>query len=345
MNSTAPLRIGLIGAGMISEHHLIAWSRTSAARVVAVCDPDRARAQARAREFGIAAAYGDAADMIAHADIDAVDIASPRERHAEQVRSAAQRGLPVLCQKPLAPTYDEAERLVSEVEGRCRLMVHENWRFRPFYRRIKQWIDEGRVGSIKSAVMTVRGAGFAAGADGKFPALERQPFMRDEARLAVTESLIHQIDVVRWLTGPLQVLAARLGRTCPAIKGEDRAMIMMSRADGVPAIVDGDFAAPGYGPRSADTFELVGTRATILFDKMRLSLLGHEAMTEAFDRAQCYQASFDDCIRHFVECLRSDAEFETNPRDNLQTLRLVEDTYRLAGPIASPGDRRRPGCA
>ena len=345
MTAPVPLRVGLIGAGMISRYHLIAWSRLGTARVVAICDPDRARAEARAREFGVLAVYADAADMIAHESLDAVDIASPRERHAEQVLLAAARGLPTICQKPLAPTYEEAERLVAEVGGNCRLMVHENWRFRPFYRRTRQWVDEGRVGSIRSAAMTVRGSGFIAGADGRFPALERSPYMRDLPRLAVSESLIHHIDVLRWLVGPLQVLAARIGRTCPEISGEDRAAIMMSSADGVPVLVHGDTAAPGYPPRAGERFELIGTRATVLFDDMRLSLSGKDTTAEAFDFAASYQASFDGCIRHFVECLRSGAEFETNPCDNLQTLRLVEDTYRLAGPIAGPDGHRQLGCA
>ncbi|HEX2114294.1 MAG TPA: Gfo/Idh/MocA family oxidoreductase [Alphaproteobacteria bacterium] len=345
MTPPVPMRVGLIGAGMISHYHLIAWSRLGSARVVAICDPDRTRAEARAREFGIAAVYASAEDMLAHEALDALDIASPRERHAEQVRLAAARGVPALCQKPLVPTYEEAERLIAEVDGKCRLMVHENWRFRPFYRRTRQWIDERRVGSLRSAAMTVRGSGLIAGADGRFPALERQPFMRDVPRLAVTESLIHHIDVVRWLVGPLQVLAARIGRTCPVIKGEDRATIMMSSADGVPVLVDGDMAAPGYPPRAVERLELTGTRATILFEDKRLSLIGKDATMEAFDLAACYQASFDDCIRHFIECLLLDAPFETDPRDNLQTLRLVEDTYRLAGPIASSDGHRRPGCA
>jgi predicted dehydrogenase len=345
MTASTALRVGLIGAGMISLYHLIAWSRLGSARVVAICDRDRARAEARAREFNIPTVYTDAAEMIAREPLDAVDIASPRERHAEHVRLAAARGLPALCQKPLAPTYDEAERLAAEVEGKCRLMVHENWRFRPFYRRARQWIDEGRVGAIRSAAMTVRGSGFVAGPDGKFPALERSPYMRDLARLAVSESLIHHIDVLRWLAGPLRVLAARIGRACPAIRGEDRAAIMMAGPDDVPVFVHGDTAAPGYPPRAVERLELIGTRATIIFEDVRLSLAGARPENEMFDLAECYQASFDDCIRHFVECLRSGAAFETNPRDNLETLRLVEDTYRLAGPIAGPDGRREPGAA
>jgi len=69
------------------------------------------------------------------------------------------------------------------------------------------------------------------------------------------------------------------------------------------------------------------------FADLRLSLSGAESESVAYDRDEIYQASFDAVIRHFVKCLESGAAFETAPEDNLETLRLVEDTYRLAGPI------------
>src|SRR5258706_352305 len=82
---------------------------------VAICDPDQARAQARASAFGVAAIHADAASMIAHELLDAIDVASPREHHADHVRMAAARGLPVLCQKPLTPTLADAEALIAEI--------------------------------------------------------------------------------------------------------------------------------------------------------------------------------------------------------------------------------------
>ena len=61
-----------------------------------------------------------------------------------------------------------------------------------------------------------------------------------------------------------------------------------------------------------------------------LRLLGPLPRTASFDFAAGYQASFDTAIRHFVDCLRSGAAFETDIADNLETLRLVEDAYRAA---------------
>jgi predicted dehydrogenase len=89
-------------------------------------------------------------------------------------------------------------------------------------------------------------------------------------------------------------------------------------------------AAPGYPARPPDRLEIVGTKASVVFDDWALRLLGHRPRNESYDRDRGYQQSFDGVIAHFVECLASGAPFETGPADNLETLRLVEDAYAAA---------------
>ena len=109
-----PLRIGLVGAGMVSRHHLLAWAELAGqASVVAVADPSHDNAARRMAEFGIIRAFDEAEAMLAATELDAVDIAAPRQMHAPLVRLAAKRGLPVLCQKPLAPNLFEAIELAA----------------------------------------------------------------------------------------------------------------------------------------------------------------------------------------------------------------------------------------
>ncbi|HMR34376.1 MAG TPA: Gfo/Idh/MocA family oxidoreductase [Geminicoccaceae bacterium] len=80
------MRIAIAGAGMISRHHLLAWRKLAPeVEVVAVCDPDRSRAEARAGEFGIAGVHDSAEAMLDGVAIDALDVASPRETHAAWV--------------------------------------------------------------------------------------------------------------------------------------------------------------------------------------------------------------------------------------------------------------------
>ncbi len=111
-----PLRVALAGAGMISWYHLTAWRKLGErVRLVAVCDPDVDKATRRAREFDIPNVYRDADAMFAAEAIDALDVASPRETHAAWVEAAAARGIDVLCQKPMTPTFAESEALVLRV--------------------------------------------------------------------------------------------------------------------------------------------------------------------------------------------------------------------------------------
>jgi D-apiose dehydrogenase len=317
---------------MISQHHLIAWSRLGErVRLVAVADPDRGKAEARAKAFGIPAVYTDVSAMLAAGDIDAIDVASPRETHGANVEMAAARGIDILCQKPLAPTLALSEALVAGVGGRARLMVHENWRFRPWYREMKRWLDAGAAGEPLLGIMTVLSAGLVPDAEGKRPDLVRQPFMAGETRFLMAEALIHHIDVVRWLMGPLRVVSARANRSVEVVKGEDLAVIFMETAAGAPVTVTGAMAAPGFPARGLERFELIGARASIVLTGTELALKGPETRTETYDFTEGYQASFDNTIAHFVECLETGRPFETNPSDNLETLRLVEHAYWAAG--------------
>lgn len=325
------LRVGLIGAGDIAHYHLAAWAKCADARVLAICDRELARARAKAEAFGIDQVFDDAARMLETLELDAVDVATWRDSHGPLVRLAADHGRPALCQKPLAGTLADAEALVGEVEGRIRLMVHENRRFAPYFRTIGRWIADGRLGDLRQAHMIMHRSGFLKGPDGQRPAVARTPRMGTEQRLLVAETFIHQLDVLRWLIGPLRVLQARTLHTEPDMPGETLATLMLESGAGVPVILSGSFVAPGFGAAVSDRLELIGSRASIILDCDRLEIRGGAAEELSFDMKAAYQACFDHAIAHFADCLRSGRPFESDARDNLETLRLVEDAYALAG--------------
>ena len=332
-----PLRIGLIGAGMVSRHHLIAWaSIADQARVVAVADPSADNAARRATEFAIANTYANAEAMLAAGELDAIDIAAPREMHAPLVRLAAAKRLPVLCQKPLAPNLQQATDLAAEVSDLTRLMVHENWRFRGYYRDAAAWLREGRIGNVKQAQLTLLTSGVLPGPDGLCPALERQPFMRREKRMLVAEVLIHHLDTLRMLLGPLRVTAAQLSRSSDQLVGEDGAVIQLQAGSGAGGTVFASFAAQGHPATQVDRLEILGDKGAIKLDGAQLTCSGVSPQELVYDLATEYQGSYNRTIAHFVQSLRDNTPFETAPQDNLETLRLVEDCYRLSGWEALP---------
>jgi predicted dehydrogenase len=299
-------------------------------RLVAICDPDAAKAAKRAEEFSIPHVYRDADAMFAAEAIEALDVASPRQTHAGWVDAAALRGIDVLCQKPLTPTFAESAALVRRVEGKSRLMAHENWRFRPWYRELKRWIVAGELGDVLLARMAVITSGMLPDASGRRPSFERQPFMQHEERLMIAEVLIHHLDVMRFLCGELSVVAARKARTIADVRGETLAAIFLETAAGAPVEVTGTMAAPGYPSRPPDRLEIVGSNASATFADSELRLLGPAPRSQSYDKDRGYQASFDGVIAHFVDCLESGASFETDGAENLATLRLVEDAYAAA---------------
>jgi len=326
-----PLRVAMIGAGMISAFHLRGWAKVRDASVVAIVDPDPARVAARASEFGIPGHFGALEALLEHGGVDALDIASPHETHAPILRLAARHGLPSLCQKPFVPSYEEAGALVRELRGGARIMVNQNFRFRPYYQRIAAWIREGRLGALTGMTINTRSSSLLPDASGRYPYIERQPFVRGEKRLMIEEVLIHRLDIARWLCGPLELVAARTRHTCSELAGESEASLLLAlREGGMPVVVDGNFASHGYPVLSHDRVELAGMKGRVLLERDVLRLFAPQAEEVNYVHAEAYQQSFDGTVAHFVDCLASGAPFLTPPEDNLETLRLVEEAYRAA---------------
>jgi predicted dehydrogenase len=326
-------RVGVLGCGQVSPDHFTAWQRATGAEVVATCDPDVSRAKLRAEQFKIGKFYDSPARMFESEKLDLVDIVTPRETHAAMVRLARDNKVHAISEKPLCPTLAEAEALVAEVGNSIRLMVNENWRYRPYYTLIGSWIREGRLGKIVHYRISLKRANMLRNAEGVVPALARQPFMAKEHRLLVAESLIHDIDVTRSLMGELDVIASRIGRGSDAVIGEDIATILMENKQGVSAVVEGVLCAAGHHIRAGNRIEIAGTRCSVLLDNAVVKLFGAEEEEHVFDEVEMRQKCFDLSIQHFIDRVCDGKPFWTSAQDQLATLKLVEDTYNLAGPI------------
>ena len=103
-------------------------------------------AEARAREFGIERVYKDPQQKFADGGFELIDIAAPVDAHYNLTCMAARHCVHVILQKPMVGRVAEAEAFIDVVGDKIRFMIHENYRFRPHYRTVRQWIDEGRIG-------------------------------------------------------------------------------------------------------------------------------------------------------------------------------------------------------
>jgi predicted dehydrogenase len=266
---------------------------------------------------------------------DFVDIITPPATHLDLCRVAADYGVDIICQKPLAPTYDQTLQLAEIVRrAKGRFMVHENWRWQPWYRRIKQLLAEGTLGEFfHIAVQTRMGDGW-----GRDAYLARQPFFRDYPRLFIFETGVHFLDTFRFLFGEISSVYARVARRNPVIKGEDSALLLCQFAGGGTAVLDAsrynecEAADPRY---TFGRLRIDASKGHIEMNEegvIRVKLLGQPAFD--IDYAPSRHGFTGDSVhavqRHFVDCVLGGKSFESTLDDYLKTVRLVEAGYQSA---------------
>ena len=141
---------GLIGTGKIADDRILPGINAFAGNeLVAVVSREQSRADAFARKFGARHAYTNYADMLANPDVHVVAIHTPNDRHADEAVAAARAGKHVFCDKPMATTVADAERIVRECEkAGVKLAVNFHNRFMPCFIEIKRIIDSGEIGEV-----------------------------------------------------------------------------------------------------------------------------------------------------------------------------------------------------
>ena len=329
------LRGVAIGAGYFAPYQYEAWTRIPEVDIVAMSDSSETRAAAVLATYGVARSYSDWRAMIDREAPDFVDIITPPDTHEEMCRYAAERGVHVICQKPLAPAYETSRRIVELArEAGIRFMVHENFRWQPWYRAIKRVQTEGRIGEFTHIAFSIR-MGDGWGPDAY---LARQPFFREYPRLLVHETGVHFIDTFRFLLGEVIGVFAHLRRLNAVIQGEDAGQLLLQFSSGATATWDanryneGEAVHPRYTFGSLRIDATAGHLAMDTASTIRIKRLGEPAQDLEYSRANINFAG--DCVyflqRHFVDCMLSGDEFESTGNDYLKTIAVVEAAYESA---------------
>ena len=240
--------VGIIGTGVMGADHATTLHRhVSGAQVAMVADLDRERARVVAAALGCDATT-DPAALIASDRVEAVLVASHDATHPGLIRACVAAGKPVLCEKPLAPTYAESAALVRDLGADAGLVALGFMRrFDPGYAELRAAIAAGEVGRpllVHTAARTV-----AAG-----------PGTTTES--SISNSAVHDFDVVPWLLG---APVTEVSRQAPAVSTgpdgfQDPQVILLRTADGVLTTVE-VFLTAGYGYDIR--CEVVGTAGTL----------------------------------------------------------------------------------
>jgi predicted dehydrogenase len=331
----------MIGAGFFAQFHADGWKRVEGARIVAVADTDRDRARAFADQWDIPAIYDDAAGMLDREKPDFADIVTRPETHLALVRMAAERGLHIVCQKPMAPTVDECREMVRLARGAgVRLMIHENWRWQPWYREVKRLIDAGALGRIYHVAFKMR-TGDGRGPE-PFPA---QPYFRAMPRLLIYETAVHFLDTFRFLAGEIASVMCETQRINPAIAGEDYALIQLRFESGARGLIDANrTSGPVPSPLAFGELAVEGGLASVRMDHEGDLYLKHYPGGERlhpFEKPLIgYKGDSARAVQqHIIDCLRSGARAESEGEEYLKTVALVEACYRSAASGAPEAPR------
>ena len=259
---TSPIRWGIIGCGDVVEHKSgPALIQAAGSSVVAVMRRDGVKAADFARRHGVPRWYDDADALLADPDVNAVYIATPPDSHADLTRRAAQAGLRVLVEKPMARTVGECEAMIAACDA-AQVPLHVAYyrRFYPKFQAAKQLIDMGGIGKPVSLTLQM--------AKPKGPPLPGPLPWRLRPEISggglFMDTGVHRLDIILYLLGDItdvRGLAANLSGAAPA---EDSvAFAFRLVGSGALGTVTCHF---GLAPVRRDRLEVVGTDAVLLFD-------------------------------------------------------------------------------
>ncbi len=329
---SAPLRVACLGAGYFSRFHLDAWRRIEGAQLVAIADirPD-------VLEDAGLPGFSDAAAMIRETRPDLVDIIVPPAAQAGAISTALDLGVKtIICQKPFCTTLAEAKSMTAAAEeAGSTLIVHENFRFMPWYRRIKQALLAGAIGTPLQATFRLRPG------DGQGPRayLDRQPYFQSMQRFLVQETAVHWVDVFRYLFGAPSAVYADLRRINPDIAGEDAGIVVFDHPDGLRAVFDGNRHLDHLSDNLRRTmgealFE--GTEGSLaLFGDGRVEHRAFGATAgDIILPADTWDGFGGDCVHalqsHVIAALAAGTPPENTARDYLEVLRIRDAIYASA---------------
>ena len=325
------LRGALIGCGFFAVNQMHGWRDIDGASIVAICDRDPERLRIVGDQFGVAKRYSDAAAMFAAETLDFVDIATTVGSHRPLVEMAAAHRVPVICQKPFAPTLSDAKAMVKAcADAGVPLMVHENFRWQSPIQAVRAVLDSGEIGTPFFGRISFRSA---------YDVFSGQPYLATGKRFIIEDLGIHILDIARFLLGDVSRLTARTRRVNPAIAGEDVATMLMDHEGGATSVVDCSYATKlATEPFPETLVEIDGSDGTLrLAQGYTLTVTGRNGTTVkdvsppllawASRPWHNIQESVVAIQKHWVDCLSSGIGPATSGADNLKTFALVEAAY------------------
>ncbi|MBN8995877.1 MAG: Gfo/Idh/MocA family oxidoreductase [Rhizobiales bacterium] len=330
------VRVALVGCGFFARNHLFSWKDLAAegADLVAVCDIDPAKAEAAAKEFGVAHWYSDYDAMLAAEQIDLLDIVTRMDTHRALVEKAIARGIATIVQKPFAPTWDDAVAMARAAErAGVFLAVHENFRFQTPMMKVAAVLARGEIGTPGWGRISFRTG---------YDLYKTQPYFYNEERFIILDLGVHTLDIARVFMGEVAHLSAETQRRNPKVRAEDTATVLLKHVSGAVSVVDFSYESRKLPDPFPETIlEIEGPDGAVVVDagltmrvtvkgEMREEDIGAPLLPWTSKPWHVAQESVLITCRALLDAFRSGKPAPTSAADNLKTYALAEAAYESA---------------
>lgn len=310
-------RIGLVGSGYMATTHATSYQDISGATVTAVASLGENRETFAGEHAEGAAVYDDAEQMMDEADVTAIDVCTPTPTHRSLVEAAAERGLDVFCEKPMARTIEGADAVVETVERTgVTFMTGHVLRFFPEYAEAKRRIDAGEIGRPG----TLRAERLSSP-----PTYGSDNWFGDKASSGgvLLDMAIHDFDFLRWVAGDVDRVFTR---TAEWENGhlKQHAVVHLRFEDGTRGHVEASWAYPDDSPFTT-AYEFAGSEGMLEFStrddhSLRISGVADGAHVP---NSPLTENPYTRELRHFVDCAEGGASPDITPDDAREAVRIA----------------------
>jgi UDP-N-acetylglucosamine 3-dehydrogenase len=299
--------VAVVGTGFWGKNHARGYSELESTELVAICDVNRERAKAVADQFGVKA-YTSSFRMLKNEDVEAVSVCTWSTKLAKEALKALKAGKHVLVEKPMATYTRQAEKLleVAEENG-LHLTVGFLMRFIPGLQHVREAVENKRIGELVCATAK---------------RVSQWPERIGDVGV-VKDTAIHDIDVMRYISGedPIGVYA-KTG-SMKHRKFEDYAQIMLTYEDGKSAFIESNWLTP-YKTR---TLTVTGSEAIMRLDYMTQELW-IEDPKENVQSKYPWQEPLKLELQHFADCITKKKKPMITGVDGLKALQIAEAALR-----------------
>ena len=328
------IRFGLLGCGRIAKRHadLLGGGHIDGARLVAACDPVRARADAVGSKFGVPCDYN-IEDFLARKEIDAVAVLTPSGMHPEHVIACAKAGKHVVVEKPMALRLQDADAMMRACdEAGVKLFVVKQNRFNVPVVKAREALDAGRFGRLVLGTVRVRWC------------RDQSYYDQDDWRGTwacdggvLTNQASHHVDMLEWFFGDVVSVHARAITALVDIETEDTAVATLKFRNGALGVIEATTAAR---PRDLEgSLSILGEKGCVEIAGFAVNKIRHWAFVDelpsdkdvmekfSVNPPNVYGFGHQAYYQHVIDCLVNQRAALVDGLEGRKSLELISALY------------------